>query len=167
MPWIILSSACIGRQIHADTKSIKLKDSCFRQESTQPQTEQINAKGRSFKHRLARAYKQSCTQKQQVKQSLYKWQQDGLEMHWPWWRWACTKAHWRSKYQHEYKRSGGNRRVHFKQLVPDRTICNLCVISTSPVDESHRWNNDDEFEPLTATRATAWSQIRRVDRPVN
>ena len=35
------------------------------------------------------------------------------------------------------------------------TICNLCVISTSPVDESHRWNNDDEFEPLTATRATA------------
>ena len=59
------------------------------------------------------------------------------------------------KYQHEYKRSGGNRRVHFKQHVPDRTICNLCVISTSPVDESHRWNNDDEFEPLTATRATA------------
>ena len=51
---IILSSALIDRQIHAGTKSIKLKDSCFRQESTQPLTEQINTKGRSLKHRLAR-----------------------------------------------------------------------------------------------------------------
>ena len=59
------------------------------------------------------------------------------------------------KNHYESKQSEGNRRVHFKQNVPQSRIYNLSTISTNPVDESHRWNNDDEFEPLTATRATA------------
>lgn len=50
--------------------------------------------------------------------------------------------------KHECEGSGENKRVRFKHHVPHRKICNLCVISTSPVDESHLWNNDDEFEPL-------------------
>ncbi|QNJ32743.1 hypothetical protein SynPROS91_02393 [Synechococcus sp. PROS-9-1] len=59
------------------------------------------------------------------------------------------------KNHYESKQSEVNRRVHFKQNVPQSRIYNLSTISTNPVDESHRWNNDDEFEPLTATRATA------------
>ena len=44
----VLSSTLIGRQINASTKSIKLKDSCFRQESTTPN--RTNQRQRSPPH---------------------------------------------------------------------------------------------------------------------